>query len=312
MRHLYTLFLLLISYSLLNIVPPRSFAAQPIKVVTTLTLLEDFVRNVGGERVEVRSLLSGLESEHTYTPKPSDIVAVKEARMLIKIGLGLEVWVDSLIKNASNSRLVVVNTSSGIPLLRSEGIGARQGHIEQIEKMDSNGHDGHLGNPHIWLDPERSKVIIRHITEALSDIDPEGRNIYLTNQAGYFKKIDAMRSKVEDKLRPVKSRKIITHHPAWPYFAQRFKLQIVDNIQLQAGTEPSARHIANIINRIKKEDIRVIVSEPQLNPKVPKSISEETNAKMIILTPIPGGLPGTGTYIEMMEYNAEQLSSALR
>ena len=299
MRHLYTLFLLLISYSLLNIVPPRSFAAQPIKVVTTLTLLEDFVRNVGGERVEVRSLLSGLESEHTYTPKPSDIVAVKEARMLIKIGLGLEVWVDSLIKNASNSKLVVVNTSSGIPLLRSE-------------EVDSHDHDGHLGNPHIWLDPERSKVIIRHITEALSDIDPEGRNIYLTNQAGYFKKIDAMRSKVEDKLRPVKSRKIITHHPAWPYFAQRFKLQIVDNIQLQAGTEPSARHIANIINRIKKEDIRVIVSEPQLNPKVPKSISEETNAKMIILTPIPGGLPGTGTYIEMMEYNAEQLSSAFR
>lgn len=277
----------------------QALAAQKIKVVTTLNLLEDFVRNVGGDRVEVRSLLSGLESEHTYTPKPSDIVAVKEARMLIEVGLGLEVWVDSLIKNASNKTLITVTTSTGIPLMRSEGI-------------EEHGHGGHLGNPHIWLDPERAKVMVRHITDSLSKIDPEGRDIYLANQAKYFKQIDAMRKNIEEKLKPASNRRIITHHPAWPYFAQRFKLQIIDSIQIQVGTEPSARHVAEIINKIKKENIRVIVSEPQLNPKVPKAIADESGAKMVTLTPIPGGLSGTETYIEMMEYIGEQLASALR
>src|SRR4030067_548388 len=150
---------------------------QKIKVVTTLNILEDFVRNIGGERVEVRSLLSGLESEHTYSPKPSDIITVKEAQVLVEIGLGLEVWVASLVRNASNSKLVVVTTSNGIPLLRNE-------------EVDTHGHDSHLGNPHIWLDPERAKSMIRHITDTLSKIDPEGRKNYLSNQSEYYKKID--------------------------------------------------------------------------------------------------------------------------
>lgn len=277
----------------------QASAAQKIKVITTLNLLEDFVRNVGGDRVEVRSLLSGLESEHTYTPKPSDIVAVKEARMLIEVGLGLEVWVDSLIKNASNKTLITVTTSTGIPLMRSEGI-------------EEHGHGGHLGNPHIWLDPERAKVMVRHITDSLSKIDPEGRDIYLANQAKYFKQIDTMRKNIEGKLKPLSNRKIITHHPAWPYFAQRFKLQIVDNIQIQVGSEPSARHITDIIDKVKRENIRAVISEPQLNPKIPRAIADETGARMVILTPIPGGVPGTGTYIEMMEYIGEQLALALR
>ncbi|MBI5755406.1 MAG: zinc ABC transporter substrate-binding protein [Nitrospirae bacterium] len=283
----------------LNSITTDALASQKIKVVTTLTLLEDFVRNVGGERVEVQSLLSGLESEHTYTPKPSDIAAVREARVLVEVGLGLEVWVESLIKNASNKNLTVVTTSRGIPLLRGE-------------EMDTLGRSGHLGNPHIWLDPERAKSMIRHITDTLSGIDPEGRSYYLSNQAGYFKRIDEMRRDIEKRLQYVKNRKVITHHPAWPYFAQRFSLQIVDNIQLQTGTEPSARHMADIINKVRKGDIKVIVSEPQLSPKVPKAIADETGARIVTLTPIPGGLPGTGSYIEMMEYNGSRLAEALK
>src|SRR4030066_1332786 len=165
---------------------------QKIKVVTTLNILEDFVRNIGGERVEVRSLLSGLESEHTYTPKPSDIIIVKEAQVLVEVGLGLEVWTKSLVKNASNSKLVTVTTSTGVPLLRGE-------------ETDHHGHDSHQGNPHIWLDPERAKSMIRHITDALSKIDPEGRKYYLSNQAEYFKKIDIMRTKFEKKRRTIKN-----------------------------------------------------------------------------------------------------------
>jgi len=243
---------------------------QKIKVVTTLNILEDFVRNIGGERVEVRSLLSGLESEHTYTPKPSDIIIVKEAQVLVEVGLGLEVWVKSLVKNASNSKLITVTTSTGVPLLRGE-------------ETDHHGHDSHGGNPHIWLDPERAKSMIRHITDALSKIDPEGRKYYLSNQGEYFIKIDRMRKDIEKKLSTVKNRRIIT-----------------------------ARHIAKLINEIRKGDIKVLVSEPQLNPNIPRAIADETGVKVITLTPIPGGLPGTDTYIEMMEYNGSRLAEALQ
>lgn len=294
----YSLIVLATALCLLIASSTEAFAGQKIKVVTTLTFLEDFVKNIGGSRVEVKSLLTGLESEHTYTPKPSDIASVRDAKVLVKIGLGLEIWVDSLIKNASNNNLKVITTSSGIPLLRNE-------------EHDAHGHDVHAGNPHIWLDPERAKVMIRHITDGLIKIDPEGRKIYLSNQSEYFKKIDIMRKNIEIKLRNLPNRKIVTHHPAWPYFAQRFKLTIADNIQIQVGSEPSAKHVASIINRIRQEKIRAIVSEPQLNPKTPKAIADETGAKLITLTPVPGGLPGTGTYIEMMEYNGEQLANGL-
>lgn len=288
-------------FLLINCIAVTASAApqEKIKVVATLTFLEDFVRNVGGDRVEVRSLLSGLESEHTYTPKPSDIITVKEAQVLVEVGLGLEVWVKSLVRNSSNSRLVTVTTSTGVPLLRGE-------------ETDHQGHDSNLGNPHIWLDPERAKSMIRHITEALSKIDPEGRKYYLSNQAAYFKKIDMMRKNIQTWLNPVRNRRIITHHPAWPYFAQRFHLQIVDNIQMQAGTEPSARHIAHLISEVKKGEVKIIVSEPQLNQKIPMAIADETGVRIVTLTPIPGGLPGTDTYIDMMEYNGGRLSEAMK
>ena len=299
MSSTYRYFIIFITSLLLTDIGTAALAAQKIKVVATLTFLEDFVKNVGGDRVEVKSLLSGLESEHTYTPKPSDIVAVKEATMLVKVGLGLEVWVDSLIKNASNNKIVIVTTSEGISLLKSE-------------ETDHDGHEAHSGNPHIWLDPEMAKVMIRHITDTLSKIDPEGRGFYLSNQTNYFSRIDAMDKRIEEKLGHIQNKKIIAHHPAWPYFAERFKLQIADNIQTQVGAEPSARHIADIISKVKRENIRAIISEPQLNPKVPRVIAEETGARIVILTPIPGGVPGTGTYIEMMEYIGEQLATALR
>lgn len=295
----YRCFIILIIFSILAIFAPVESAAGKIKVVATLTILEDFVKNIGGDRVDVKSLLSGLESEHTYTPKPSDIVAVREAGVLIKVGLGLEVWVDSLIRNAGNDRLVIITTSEGIPVISGE-------------EADSDGHDSHHGNPHVWLDPERAKIMIGHITDALVRIDPEGSRIYMANQTRYFREIDALQKNIEERLKHITSRKIITHHPAWPYFAERFDLQIVDNIQTQVGTEPSARHIADIVEKVKKENVRVIVSEPQLNQKIPEAIADETGARMIVITPIPGGLPGTETYIGMMDYIADQLAASLK
>lgn len=287
----------------------RPAHAEPLSVVATLPVLADFVRAVGGEHVRVTSLITGLESEHTYTPKPSDVLAVRNAAVLVKIGLGLEVWVNGLIKNAENPRLVVVETSRGLALMRGE-----DSHVHADDRRELPDAEEHRvgGNPHVWLDPENAQAMIRQISDGLIRADPARRKLYLANQAVYLKQLDTLQRDITARFAGISNRKLITHHPAWPYFARRFDLQIRGDIFTQIGSEPSAKRIADLIRLVKKERIRVIVSEPQLSPKIPEAIAQETGARVVVLTPLPGALPGTDDYLAMMRYNTGLLADALR
>jgi ABC-type Zn uptake system ZnuABC Zn-binding protein ZnuA len=275
---------------------------EPISVVATIPVLKDFADRIGGRHVRVMSLLSGSENEHTYSPKPSDVVAIRNARVLLEVGVGLEVWVTTLVKGAGNAALRVVTTSKGIALIREyEPDGANRS-IQEIH---------HAGNPHVWLDPENAKVMMRHITEAFIKVDPGHASDYRENQAAYLRQLDQLQAELIERLRTVTDRRIIVHHPAWPYFARRFGFRIVDEIVTQAGAEPSANHLHTLISRIQKDRIRVIVSEPQLNQKIPEVLARETGARIVVLTPLPGGLPGTETYLDMLRYDVLQLAKAL-
>ena len=285
--------------------------AEPLPVVATIPVLADFVRVIGGEHVRVTSLITGLESEHTYTPKPSDIQAVHEAALLVKVGLGLEVWVNGLIKNADNPKLTVVETSRGIPLMRGSEPAPEPGEIPEGEAHEP-GNKRAGGNPHVWLDPENAQAMIRQISEALIRVDPDHRKTYLANQGSYLKQLDDLQRSMMDEFKTIPNRKIITHHPAWPYFARRFGLQIRGDIFTQIGSEPSAKRIADLVHTINAEHIKVIVSEPQLSPKIPQALAQETGATIVVLTPLPGAIPGTDDYLSMMRYNARTLIEALR
>lgn len=274
----------------------RTDVSSPLRVVTTLPFLADFARVVGGERVQVVSLLSGQESGHTYTHRPSHLQALHEAQLLLEVGLGLEVWIKGLVRNADNPRLVVVTTSRGIPLLRGP----------QWEAS------GSMGNPHIWLDPFRAKEMIRGITQALVRLDPEGRDFYLRRQAQYFQQLDALVAEFVPAFRKWNHPRVVAHHPAWPYFAQRFGIQIVGVIQPQIGVEPSGAHLARLIRKMRQRQVSIIITEPQLNPKLPQTLARETGAALVTLTPLPGGIPGTETYLKMMRYNLKTLLFALK
>ncbi|HJU04243.1 MAG TPA: metal ABC transporter substrate-binding protein [Nitrospiraceae bacterium] len=281
---------------------PRK-AVGPISVVATIPVLKDLADHVGGRYVRVVSLLSGMENEHTYSPRPSDIIAVRNARVLLEVGVGLEVWVASLVKNAGNKALRVVTTSKGIALIRDY----------EPESMVSQapGKNQHAGNPHVWLDPENAKIMMRHITEAFIKVDPDHASDYRENQAAYLRQLDQLQSELAERLRPLSDRRIIVHHPAWPYFARRFGFRVADEIVTQAGAEPSANHLHALITRMQKDRIRVIVSEPQLNQKIPQVLARETGAQVVMLTPLPGGIPGTETYLDMLRYDVMQLAKAL-
>jgi ABC-type Zn uptake system ZnuABC Zn-binding protein ZnuA len=293
----------LISYGLLA--APLVHAAprlEPINIVVTIPVLKDLTEQVGGRHVRVTSLLSGYENEHTYSPKPSDLVAVRKARLLFEIGIGLEVWVSSLVKNAGSASLRVVTTSKGIALLRDRP--DREGELHAAEEEDQ-------GNPHIWMDPENATTMMRHITEALIQVDPAHATEYRSNQASYLRKLDQLRGDLSDRIRRLADRRFIAHHPAWPYFARRFGFQIVGTIQPQSGSEPSALHLHDLIATIKKDRIKVVVSEIQLSQKIPEMLAKETGARVVVLTTLPGGLPHTETYLDMLRYNVLQLANAL-
>lgn len=282
----------------------RPGGTEPLEVVATIPVLKDLAERVGGPHVRVLSLLSGLESEHSYSPKPSDLVAIRKARVLLEVGLGLEVWVASLVKNSGNSGLLIVTTSKGIALLRDH---------EPKEGAQATGQSEHReGNPHIWLDPENAKIMMRHITEAFIKVDPAHASVYRDNQAVYLRQLDQLQAELAERIRPLSDRRIIVHHPAWPYFARRFGFRIAGEIVRQAGAEPSARHLQELIAQIRQDHIRVVVSEPQLNQKIPEVLARETGARVIVLTPLPGGVAGTETYLDMLRYNVLTLAQALQ
>ena len=274
---------------------PPSADSQAVKVVATLPVLKEFAEQVGQEHVQVATLISGLESEHTYSPKPSDLRAIEQARLLLKIGLGLEVWVSGLIKNAGNTELRVITTSENVPLITDEGAGAHG-----------------PGNPHIWLDPENAKIMSRNIAEGLIAVDSAHKGVYLRNLESYVERIERSEKELHARVTSLRDRRIITHHPAWPYFARRFGFHIEGEIVRQVGAEATAAHLARLAHRIKTEKIKVIVSEPQLNQKITQALARETGARVVLLSPLPGAIPGTATYLAMLEYDIAQLVAALQ
>ena len=281
---------------------PVASAAEPLNVVVTLPVLKDWAQQIGGSHVHVTSLMTGYESEHTYSPKPSDLVAVRKATLLLEVGAGLEVWVSSLVKNAGNATLQVVTTSKGIELIQDRPESADAAHT----------HHHATGNPHVWLDPEAAATMVQHISDAMTTCGPAHATNYRANTAVISPSTDS--ASIKNRWcgsKQVPSRTVIVHHPAWPYFARRYDLHVAGTILTQPGGEPSARHLHTLIETIKRDHIRVIVSEVQLNQKVPQLLARETGARIAVLTTLPGGLPGTETYLDMLRYNVLQLAQAL-
>ena len=266
----------------------------PVKVVATLPILKEFAEQVGREHVQVTSLISGFESEHSYSPKPSDLKAIGEARLLLEIGLGLEVWVGGLVKNAANSRLRVVTTSHDIAIIR--------------DASEPNSP----GNPHIWLDPENAKIMTRHIADGLMEADPAHTTDYRANLDDYVQRLTDSERELQLLVATLGDKRIVTYHPAWPYFARRFGFRIEGDIVGQVGAEPTAAHLARLARRMKSEKIKVIVSEPQLNQKVAQALAGETGARIVLLSPLPGAITGTNTYISMLRYDIAKLVAALQ
>jgi ABC-type Zn uptake system ZnuABC Zn-binding protein ZnuA len=267
----------------------------PVKVVTTLGVLADWARNVGDGRVQVRSLLTGLEGEHTYEPRPSDLKLIAGADILFRVGLGLEDWLDPVIQNVNNPRLATVDAAQGVQVIR-----------------DGRSAGNAPGNPHIWLDPEDAKIGIENLVRQLIRMDPGGETLYRSRQQAYYRRLDSLTRAITAEVSALPDRRFISFHPAWPYFARRFGFEVVASIEPIPGQEPSARRIAELADLIRQQHIKVICSEPQLPSDVPNTLAREAGARVIILSPLTDGVPETGDYVSLIGYNARTIIGALR
>ncbi len=284
--------ILLAVFLALSIALPAG-AFDRIRVVTTLPDLADWVREIGGERVEVRSLITGLENPHTYEPRVSDVKAVAGSRVLVMVGLGLEEWVKGLVENARNSELEVIEAARGVPVI--------QGHED---------HHGEAGNPHVWLDPGRAEILCRNIARGLETVDPFPGDYYELRYQDYRRRLRETAERIRERVRGLPDRRFIAYHPAWPYFAEGLGFELVGVITEIPGQEPSARGLAGLIDRIRNEKIRVLVTEPQLSSKIPELLRQETGIRVVTLSPLLGASPAR-SYLELLEQNASALIEAL-
>ena len=276
---------------------PAPVHAAKVRVVATLTDLADLARNVGGDRVEVGSLATGVEDTHGVPMKPSFVPMMNRADLLLLVGLDCEhAFLPALIEASKNPR--IQRDRSGY-IDCSKNIFPK----DVPKSTDHYAGDVHpYGNPHYMLDPVLAQTAIANIYNALVTFDPEHQAEYTRNRDAYLAKLNEKIAEWKKAVAPIKGAKFVSYHEHWPYFADRFGLVYFGTIELRPGIDPTPRHIEELIGAMKAEHVSIVVREPQFPEKVPKRVAEQTGATMITLPIMPGGVPHTETYIKMMDY----------
>src|SRR5215213_2252391 len=284
---------------LLTALATPSFAQEKLKVVATFSILSDFVKNVGGGRVEVRSLVGSNGDAHVYQPTPGDAKALADAKVIFLNGLGFEGWINRLIK-ASATKAAMVTATKGVKPRKAD---------------DDHGH-GHDADPHAWQSVANAQVYVTNIRDALGAADPAGKASYEANATAYLAKLDALDAEVKAEVAriPVDRRKIITTHDAFGYFAATYGVTFIAPQGVSTESEVSAKDVAKIISQIRKQKIPAVFLENVTDDRLLKRIGAESGARIggtlysDALTDANGPAP---TFLDMMRHNVKQLSTAL-
>ncbi|CUT12115.1 Zinc ABC transporter periplasmicbinding protein ZnuA [Bradyrhizobium sp.] len=268
-------------------------AAEQLKVVASFSILADFVRNVGGDRINLTTLVGADSDVHVYAPAPSDAKRIADARLVIVNGLGLEGWLPRLVQS-SGSKAQVITASAGIAPLKL----------------------GSAADPHGWQSVPNAKVYVTDIANALAAADPDDAEFFRAQAKAYLEKLETLDREVREAVAkiPQERRKVISTHDAFGYFAAEYGVQFIAPLGVSTETEPSARDIATIIGQIKAQKIPAVFLENISDDRLIRRIAAETGSK-VGGTLISDGLTGekgpAPTYIDMVRHNIKALTSAL-
>ena len=268
-------------------------AQDRFNVVASFSILGDFVRNVGGERASVTTLVGADSDVHVYTPAPADAKKIADAKLVFVNGLGLEGWLSRLAQSAGTRAAIVVATQGIAPL-----------------KIGSD------ADPHAWQSVANAKIYVANIRDALGGADPANAGIYRANAEAYLAKLDALDREVREAIAkiPESRRKVISTHNAFGYFAAAYGVEFIAPLGVSTESEASARDIAGIISQIRTSKIPAVFLENISDPRLIRRISAETGAKVggtLYSDSLTGEKGDAPTYIDMVRHNIRALTSAL-
>lgn len=280
---------------------------EKIKVLASFSILGDLVREVGGERVEVSTLVGPNTDMHGFQPTPANAKTVAGAKLVVINGLGLEGWADRLVKaaNYKGARLVA---SKGVKALSAE----TEGHGHNHKHTHSGRYD-----PHAWQEVANVKIYVANIRDALAGVDPENKEVYVRNAAAYLQKLDALEAEIKQLFAGLseKERRVITSHDAFHYFGDAYGIEFLAAQAAGGETQPSARDVARLIQQIRKQGVKAVFIENISNPRIIEQVAKETGAKIggtlysDALSEAGGPAP---SYLDMMRHNAKTIAAALR
>jgi zinc/manganese transport system substrate-binding protein len=277
-------------------------AQDRLKVIASFSILGDLVKNVGGDRVEVATLVGPNGNAHVYAPSPGDAKKVADAKLVFVNGLGFEGWLERLVK-ASGTKAPIVIATKG---------------IKPLERTGDHDHDHDHGraDPHAWQSVANAKIYIANIRDALIAADPAGKNVYLANAAAYLAKLDALEREVREVIAkiPADRRRVLTSHSAFGYFQNAYGVNFIAPQGVSTEAEASAKDVAAIIAQIKKQKAAAVFLENVTDPRLVEQIARETGAKVggtLYSDALTDDKGDATTYIDLIRHNLRQLASAL-
>jgi zinc/manganese transport system substrate-binding protein len=282
-------------------------ASAAVKVITTTEDLASIAREVGGDRISVEALARGYQDPHFVEAKPSFILKLHGAALLVVVGRELEqAWLPPLITQSRNAKIQL-----GAPGYLDASIGARILEIPTGLITRAMGDVHPLGNPHYWLGPDNGRHIAQSIQRKLSELSPNDAPYFAQRYADFDKRLGEAQKRWNAAMAPYKGLKVVTYHRSWSNFVDAFGIEVIGYVEPRPGIPPSPSHTLALIQEMKRQNIKIILVEPYFDLKTPNAIARDTGAKVVVLPPSVGGVKEVKTYADLFDYNVRTLVAAI-
>jgi zinc/manganese transport system substrate-binding protein len=291
-----------------SIVLPAPPSRAAINVVTSTEDLAALVREVGGDKVTVEAVAKGYQDPHFVEAKPSFIIKLHNADLLVVVGRELEVsWLPPLITQSRNAKI-----QPGGPAYLDASLTARILDIPTGQITRAMGDVHPQGNPHYWLDPGNGRRIAKAIQDKLTALSSADAAYFAGRYADFDRRLSEAEKRWQGMIAPYKGLKIVTYHRSWPNFAEVFGLEIVGYVEPKPGIPPSPAHQLTLTEEMKRQGIKIILVEPYFDLQTPNKIARDTGAKVLVMPPSVGGVKEVQTYIQLFDYDLNLLISAAK
>ena len=287
---------------------PIAGAEDKLTVITTTEDLASIAREVGGDRITVESIARGYQDPHFVEAKPSFILKLQKADILVAVGRDLEIgWLPPLIQQSRNAKVQVGGSGYVDASLKARILEIPQG---QITRAEGDVHP--LGNPHYWLDPENGKLVAKEIADKLSQLRPGDRAFFEQRLTDFTARVAEAEKRWESTMAPYKGTKVVTYHRSFPNFAERFGLDVIGYVEPRPGIPPSPQHTLDLINDMKRQNVKLVLVEPYFDLKTPNSIGRATGAEVLVMPPSVGGVKEVTDYFKLFDYDINLLVEAIK